>query len=172
MGKRSKTPETTYVVFVGRKPGFYSDWSACQQQVYRYSGAVHARYPSREEAEVAWTRFWDSREYPELQRHPYNDRATHVRGARGNTSGVHHIAPGGIDQFDFSEASNEEGSVSGLVDAQVLEPGKCSAVLRSYVNEEPCSVADGCHSSEGCINAVVYCLALILLVVVYFYSKA
>lgn len=40
-----------YSVHIGRKPGIYSSWSECQQQVSKFSGAIYKKFSSREEAE-------------------------------------------------------------------------------------------------------------------------
>ena len=40
-----------YSVHLGRKPGIYSSWSECQQQVSKFSGAIYKKFSSREEAE-------------------------------------------------------------------------------------------------------------------------
>ena len=40
-----------YAVRVGREPGVYTDWPACQRQVHRYSGAKYRSFRSRLEAE-------------------------------------------------------------------------------------------------------------------------
>ncbi|ETY74464.1 ribonuclease H family protein [Lactiplantibacillus fabifermentans] len=41
-----------YAVRVGRKPGIYSTWAACQQQINGYSGAQYKSFPTRAEAEA------------------------------------------------------------------------------------------------------------------------
>ncbi|KAJ1386968.1 Ribosomal protein L9/RNase H1, N-terminal [Sesbania bispinosa] len=58
MALRTSSSCKTYVVFKGRKPGFYSTWSECQVQVNGFSGALFQGFNSREEAESAWIRFW------------------------------------------------------------------------------------------------------------------
>ncbi|KAJ1378121.1 Ribosomal protein L9/RNase H1, N-terminal [Sesbania bispinosa] len=58
MAFRASSSRKTYVVFKGRKPGFYSTWSECQVQVNGFSGALYQGFNSREEAESAWIRFW------------------------------------------------------------------------------------------------------------------
>jgi ribonuclease HI len=42
-----------YVVWKGRKPGVYSTWKECQEQIFGYMGALYKSYPSKTEAEVA-----------------------------------------------------------------------------------------------------------------------
>lgn len=39
-----------YVVFNGKKPGAYTSWAQCSEQVFGYSGAVHRKYSSYEQA--------------------------------------------------------------------------------------------------------------------------
>jgi len=41
---------TWYVVFRGRKPGVYSDWQSCLDQVSGFSRCSYRSYPSKEEA--------------------------------------------------------------------------------------------------------------------------
>lgn len=43
-----------YVVWQGRVPGIYTDWTSCKQQVDKFAGAKYKSFPSREEAESAW----------------------------------------------------------------------------------------------------------------------
>jgi ribonuclease HI len=42
-----------YVVWKGRKPGVYTDWSACEAQVKGFPGAEYKSFASREMAEAA-----------------------------------------------------------------------------------------------------------------------
>ena len=42
-----------YVVWTGRKPGVYSSWEECKEQVEGYEGARYKGFPTRELAEVA-----------------------------------------------------------------------------------------------------------------------
>jgi len=39
-----------YVVFKGRNPGVYTSWAECSKHVMGYSGAVHRKYTSYEQA--------------------------------------------------------------------------------------------------------------------------
>ena len=41
---------TWYVVFRGRKPGVYSDWQSCNEQVCGFSNNCYQGYATREEA--------------------------------------------------------------------------------------------------------------------------
>lgn len=51
MGK--KKPKF-YVVWEGRTPGIYTNWSQCQMQIQGYSGARYKSFPSRAAAEEAY----------------------------------------------------------------------------------------------------------------------
>lgn len=42
-----------YVVWKGRRPGLYTDWSACEAQVKGFPGAEYKSFASREMAEAA-----------------------------------------------------------------------------------------------------------------------
>ncbi|WP_018923404.1 ribonuclease H [Salsuginibacillus kocurii] len=44
-----------YVVWKGRQPGIYSTWKECEEQVKGYSGASFKSFPSKEEAEAAFS---------------------------------------------------------------------------------------------------------------------
>lgn len=46
-----------YTVFVGRKPGVYSFWPACNEQVLRYQGNVYKGYETFEEAIAAFNEY-------------------------------------------------------------------------------------------------------------------
>jgi ribonuclease HI len=43
-----------YVVWLGRRPGIYSGWEACREQVDGYAGAKYKGFPTRDLAEAAW----------------------------------------------------------------------------------------------------------------------
>ncbi len=43
-----------YVVWQGRKPGIYSDWTSCKTQVEKFEGARYKAFPTRAMAEAAW----------------------------------------------------------------------------------------------------------------------
>ena len=45
------------VVFVGRVPGVYDNWSDAQVQVDKYPGASHRGFDSRAEAESSYLRW-------------------------------------------------------------------------------------------------------------------
>lgn len=45
-----------YVVWKGAKPGIYSNWDECKDQVMGYVGAQYKSFSSREEAEHAYTK--------------------------------------------------------------------------------------------------------------------
>lgn len=49
-GKKQKW----YVVFVGRKPGIYTEWQACSEQVNGYTNALYRSYATEEEAKNAF----------------------------------------------------------------------------------------------------------------------
>lgn len=50
-----------YVVWKGKRPGVYSSWSDCQEQIKGYPGAEYKAFETREMAEKAFKR--DSNEY-------------------------------------------------------------------------------------------------------------
>lgn len=43
-----------YVVWVGRKPGIYTSWEECEQQVKGYAGARYKSFPTEDSAESAY----------------------------------------------------------------------------------------------------------------------
>lgn len=47
-----------YVVWVGRKPGIYTSWAECEEQIKGYQQAKFKSYTSREEAEKAYKEGW------------------------------------------------------------------------------------------------------------------
>lgn len=50
-----------YTVWVGRKPGVYSSWEKCKEQIHGYENAVFKGFSTREQAEKAFTE--DSNSY-------------------------------------------------------------------------------------------------------------
>lgn len=47
-----------YVVWVGRKPGIYDSWQACQEQIDHFPKAKYKSYKSKLEAEKAYQASW------------------------------------------------------------------------------------------------------------------
>ena len=44
-----------YVIWVGREPGIYSDWPTAQKQIMKFSGAKYKSFPTKAEAEAAFS---------------------------------------------------------------------------------------------------------------------
>jgi ribonuclease HI len=44
-----------YVIWVGREPGIYTDWPAAQKQILKFSGAKYKSFPTKAEAEAAFS---------------------------------------------------------------------------------------------------------------------
>ena len=49
----SKTKNKFYVVWQGRKPGLYSSWKACEEQVKGFQGAKYKGFPTKVSAQAA-----------------------------------------------------------------------------------------------------------------------
>jgi len=45
---------TWYVVFEGRVPGVYEEWTDCKEQVHKFSGNCYKGYPTQQEAVAKW----------------------------------------------------------------------------------------------------------------------
>lgn len=52
----SKKKPKYYVVWVGAKPGVYSDWDSCKAQITAFPGAKYKSFPTREEALMAFSK--------------------------------------------------------------------------------------------------------------------
>ncbi|MCA9247004.1 MAG: ribonuclease H family protein [Planctomycetales bacterium] len=48
-----------YVVWRGREPGVFETWADCQSQIHGFSGAEYKSFPSRAQAEEAFSRTYD-----------------------------------------------------------------------------------------------------------------
>ena len=46
-----------YVVFKGRVPGVYTDWSECHAQVDKFKGNSYISFQTRQEAETNYLKF-------------------------------------------------------------------------------------------------------------------
>ena len=46
-----------YVVFKGRVPGVYTDWSECHAQVDKFKGNNYISFQTRQEAETSYLKF-------------------------------------------------------------------------------------------------------------------
>ncbi len=44
-----------YVIWVGREPGIYTDWPTAQKQIIKFSGAKYKSFPTKAEAEAAFS---------------------------------------------------------------------------------------------------------------------
>lgn len=44
-----------YVIWLGREPGIYTDWPTAQKQIIKFSGAKYKSFPTRAEAEAAFS---------------------------------------------------------------------------------------------------------------------
>lgn len=44
-----------YVVWKGRQPGIFTDWATCKKQVDKFAGARYKSFPTKEEAEAAFS---------------------------------------------------------------------------------------------------------------------
>ena len=44
-----------YVIWVGREPGIYTDWPTAQKQIMKFSGAKYKSFPSKAEADAAFS---------------------------------------------------------------------------------------------------------------------
>lgn len=177
--RRRRSSDPTYVVFVGRRPGFYSEWCDCHRQVDHFSGNAYCRYPSREEAEIAWINYWNDNYNPEVANNPYNGLHTRIRGAPSNISSVHDIDAAevdGIETPDGSGADIGDGFVhgldgSGLMRQGLTPPGFPSAGKRGHAREEAYPKRDDMHDGEGCNNVLVYCIAIMILALLFMYIK-
>lgn len=53
-----------YVVWVGIKPGIYTNWSECKAQVEKQIGARYKSYPTMAEAQQAYADGWEKHVHP------------------------------------------------------------------------------------------------------------
>ena len=44
-----------YVVWQGRERGIFTDWNSCKKQVDKFTGAKYKSFPTKEEAEAAFS---------------------------------------------------------------------------------------------------------------------
>jgi len=54
MSRYRRKQRKWYVIWNGRKPGIYTTWLVCKEQIHGYPNARFKSYLSREEAEVAY----------------------------------------------------------------------------------------------------------------------
>lgn len=45
-----------YVIWKGKNPGIYTSWAACKKEIDGFQGALYMGFPSREEAEQAYSK--------------------------------------------------------------------------------------------------------------------
>jgi viroplasmin and RNaseH domain-containing protein len=46
-----------YVMYIGRLPGVYDEWSECHAQVNRFRGSSYKGFQSKSEAEASYLKF-------------------------------------------------------------------------------------------------------------------
>ena len=53
---------TWYVVYIGRVPGVYTEWSECHAQVNGFSGNKYKGFKSKKEVEASYLKFMRRRD--------------------------------------------------------------------------------------------------------------
>ncbi|MCE5168379.1 ribonuclease H family protein [Paenibacillus profundus] len=68
-----------YVVWVGNRPGIYTNWTECKEQVDGRKDAKYKSYPSKAEAEQAyregWTKHWGQKGSAKKQTQPASPKS-------------------------------------------------------------------------------------------------
>jgi len=67
--KQTKKKLTWYVIFVGARPGVYTNWTLVKKYIEGYSKADYKKFHSKQEAEDA---------FEKCSRSTYNSDAAHV----------------------------------------------------------------------------------------------
>lgn len=80
-----------YVVWVGNRPGIYTSWGECQQQVNHVQGAKYKAFESKAEAEKAFAEGW--------------------KGYWGRTSGSGTSASSGAKRKSVASSGEEAGEI-------------------------------------------------------------
>jgi ribonuclease HI len=58
MGGRVMAKQKYYVVWIGRKPGIYTSWTTCQEQINKFDDAKFKSYETKAAAEEAYKAGW------------------------------------------------------------------------------------------------------------------
>lgn len=83
-----------YVVWVGRKPGIYTNWSECQKQTTSFDQAKFKSFPTKEQAERAFQEGWQR----------------HWGKGKGNTSSQKNNAYETSSEIDYNSISVDVGT--------------------------------------------------------------
>ncbi|MED6185490.1 hypothetical protein PIB30_057602 [Stylosanthes scabra] len=92
-----------YVVFCGRRPGLYSNWPECNEQVHRYGGGLYQSFDDPDEARRAWEEY--------LARHHREEHLIHGATSQTSTTINHYAVP------KPHVAGNGSGSTNPSVEA-------------------------------------------------------
>ncbi|MFI2858059.1 ribonuclease H [Paenibacillus sp. JSM ZJ436] len=91
-----------YVVWVGARPGIYTSWAECQQQVNHSAGAKYKAFATRAEAEQAyaagWKGYWGQ-----------SGSAPKKKAAESGKKGTEGSQPGSLD-IDYDSISVDVGT--------------------------------------------------------------
>lgn len=90
--------EKFYVVWVGKKPGIYTNWTECQKQINQFFNAKYKSYPSRMEAEKAYKEGWEK----------HWGTAKTAKGSKAGISGIRSDAAG-YDAINMNSISVDVG---------------------------------------------------------------
>ncbi|MED6173589.1 hypothetical protein PIB30_061022 [Stylosanthes scabra] len=77
----------TYVVFCRKRPGIYSNWPECNEQVHRWRGSLYQSFEDPSEARQAWEEYW--------ARHYRGEE--HIHGVRSSEAFNLAAIPNGVD---------------------------------------------------------------------------
>jgi viroplasmin and RNaseH domain-containing protein len=49
-----------YAVRIGRRPGIYTSWEACQEQILRFPAASYKKFKTEDEVHYIWADYFTS----------------------------------------------------------------------------------------------------------------
>lgn len=91
-----------YVVWIGRKPGIYTNWADCQKQTNQFDHAKFKSFESRELAEKAFQDGW--------QKHWGKGKATQAAGKNGLRRTFQANAQNSSHEIDYDSISVDVGT--------------------------------------------------------------
>lgn len=132
-------PRKFYVVWRGREPGIYTDWSSCNAQVHGFPAARFKSYRSLKEAEAAYVSGVPSKK-KSAKKAPSSKRTSTVRRTSITTYTSEEVEALSVDTKIFSDGACEPN------------PGEAGSGLAIYRNNVIDELWYGLYNPQGTNN--------------------
>jgi ribonuclease HI len=132
----SKNNQKFYVIWVGRKPGIYDNWSEAFKQVEKFNGAKYKSFTSEQDAREAFSNSPNKELFHNSKKQPINEKKIYTDTRI--ESNIHIYCDGGCEP----------------------NPGECSSGIVIYKDNTLASLYYGLYQKNG-TNNIAELLALL-----------